>query len=427
MVQNEAIIRPDVPLIDQAAHFKEIINEEQEALAADYQALDEQLLARTRARFGIDRVRTAYDRDLVDVNVDKERLLRPDVVSAILPASEASLDTTRQGRRDAAAILLGKDDRISAVIRACSIYIAEEPLEFARQYLVPWRKRFAADLNIEGGWYDEKPRTPPKKGKEEEWKGLAFDPRRDRSDDMNLGVILSRIGMLEMTKMGIPLSKERLSALTTQFQNGLTVREVSGARSTPAPWSREYGAGASAIMAFKNLLNGDISVAAGAAAGSMRRHTFAGIDMNGSAAKISAEGNALGYVLLRGHDQGPNCGPEGIAEAKAQNAEWGIFDAVGVDLSHGNSGKKASRQIDAAAITLDQVANGEETIREIWVESNLVEGRQDYVPGKEMVFGKSTTDECVGPDETLEILEMAASAVRQRRKVGHKLQPKVTA
>ena len=49
------------------------------------------------------------------------------------------------------------------------------------------------------------------------------------------------------------------------------------------------------------------------------------------------------------------------------------------------------------------------------VESNLVEGRQDLVPGKPLVFGQSITDGCLGWDASVALLEMLAQAVRDRR------------
>ena len=49
------------------------------------------------------------------------------------------------------------------------------------------------------------------------------------------------------------------------------------------------------------------------------------------------------------------------------------------------------------------------------VESNLVAGRQDLVPGKELVYGQSVTDGCIDWESSLEVLDGLAAAVRQRR------------
>ena len=42
------------------------------------------------------------------------------------------------------------------------------------------------------------------------------------------------------------------------------------------------------------------------------------------------------------------------------------------------------------------------------IESNLVAGRQDLVPGKPLTYGQSITDGCIGWDTTVEVLERLA-------------------
>jgi 3-deoxy-7-phosphoheptulonate synthase len=49
------------------------------------------------------------------------------------------------------------------------------------------------------------------------------------------------------------------------------------------------------------------------------------------------------------------------------------------------------------------------------VESHLVAGRQDLVPGKELTYGQSVTDGCIDWDSSVQVLQGLAAAVRQRR------------
>jgi len=51
----------------------------------------------------------------------------------------------------------------------------------------------------------------------------------------------------------------------------------------------------------------------------------------------------------------------------------------------------------------------------VMIESHLKAGRQDLLPGKELVYGQSITDACIGWEETVPLLETLAEAVRQRR------------
>jgi 3-deoxy-7-phosphoheptulonate synthase len=49
------------------------------------------------------------------------------------------------------------------------------------------------------------------------------------------------------------------------------------------------------------------------------------------------------------------------------------------------------------------------------IESHVKAGCQDLMPGKELVYGLSITDACVGWEDTRKLVEDLADAVRQRR------------
>ena len=65
----------------------------------------------------------------------------------------------------------------------------------------------------------------------------------------------------------------------------------------------------------------------------------------------------------------------------------------------------------------DRVAGGDTRIVGVMVESHLVGGRQDLIPGKELVYGQSVTDGCINWEDSLGVLEGLAEAVKQRRHV----------
>ena len=50
------------------------------------------------------------------------------------------------------------------------------------------------------------------------------------------------------------------------------------------------------------------------------------------------------------------------------------------------------------------------------VESHLKGGRQDLETGKDLVYGQSITDACIGWEDTVPVLDELAGAVRVRRK-----------
>ena len=51
----------------------------------------------------------------------------------------------------------------------------------------------------------------------------------------------------------------------------------------------------------------------------------------------------------------------------------------------------------------------------VMLESHLVEGRQDYVPGS-ATYGQSITDACISLDQTEPILDQLAAAQVKRGK-----------
>jgi 3-deoxy-7-phosphoheptulonate synthase len=86
-----------------------------------------------------------------------------------------------------------------------------------------------------------------------------------------------------------------------------------------------------------------------------------------------------------------------------------------IDFSHGNSAKEPEKQIDVGREVAAQMAGGDGRIFGVMVESHLKAGRQDLIPGKELVYGQSITDACIGWEDSRALLDMLADAVRQRR------------
>jgi 3-deoxy-7-phosphoheptulonate synthase len=50
------------------------------------------------------------------------------------------------------------------------------------------------------------------------------------------------------------------------------------------------------------------------------------------------------------------------------------------------------------------------------IESHLVAGRQDLVPGQPLTWGQSITDGCIDWDQSIGVLACLADSVRERRR-----------
>jgi len=88
---------------------------------------------------------------------------------------------------------------------------------------------------------------------------------------------------------------------------------------------------------------------------------------------------------------------------------------VMVDASHGNSSKQPENQPRVIEDIAAQVAGGSTQVAGVMVESHLVAGRQDIVPGQLLTYGQSVTDACIDWPTSVTVLETLARAVAERR------------
>jgi 3-deoxy-7-phosphoheptulonate synthase len=129
---------------------------------------------------------------------------------------------------------------------------------------------------------------------------------------------------------------------------------------------------------------------------------------------VSTVGNEDCHVILRGGKE-PNYDKVTVNVAAKSLAEAGIPARIMIDFSHGNSGKAPEKQLEVGDNVATQIGNGDERIFGVMAESHLKAGRQDLVPGRELVYGMSITDACIGWQDSRALLDMLAEAVRRRR------------
>ena len=136
----------------------------------------------------------------------------------------------------------------------------------------------------------------------------------------------------------------------------------------------------------------------------------------GRSAIFSTKGNHDCHIILRGGKK-PNYDAGSIQHAAEQLEKYGLKPLVMVDCSHANSMKDYHRQVDVCKSVASQVADGENRIMGVMLESHLVEGRQDVIDGKALTYGQSVTDACISWETTEQCLRNLADAVRKRREI----------
>ena len=332
----------------------------------------------------------------------------PAVICEEIPITEAAAKTTFETRQAIHNLLQEKDDRLMVLTGPCSIHDVKSAKEYAGR-LKPLIEELKEDLLIVMRVYFEKPRTTVG------WKGLINDPDLDGSFHINKGLRMARQLLLDLNNDGVPAGTEFLDLITPQYVTDLVSWGAIGARTTESQVHRELASGLSCPVGFKNATDGTTKVAVDAIGAAIRPHHFLSLRKEGISAIFSTRGNTDVHIILRGGTAMPNYDAESIDKVASELKSANLPARIMVDFSHANSRKQYHAQIDVCRNICEQLAGGENRIFGVMIESNLVEGRQDVKPGKDLVYGQSITDACLGWEDSATIIYELANAVRQRR------------
>jgi 3-deoxy-7-phosphoheptulonate synthase len=322
------------------------------------------------------------------------------------PVEKLISDTRRRLRE----IVHGKSDRLLVIIGPCSIHDPAAAVAYAEK-LLPERKKHEAELEVVMRVYFEKPRTTVG------WKGLINDPYLNGSFRINEGLRIARDLLVRINKAGMPAGCEFLDVISPQYIGDLVSWGAIGARTTESQVHRELSSGLSAPVGFKNGTDGNVRIAVDAILAARQKHHFLSVHKSGQVAIVETRGNEDCHIILRG-GKTPNYDAASVAAACEELAKAKLDCRLMIDFSHANAAKQYKRQMDVAREVGGQIAGGSRCIVGAMVESHLVEGKQDLVAGKPLTFGQSITDPCIGWDDSVELLDILAAAVKARRKKG---------
>jgi 3-deoxy-7-phosphoheptulonate synthase len=322
--------------------------------------------------------------------------------------SESLIASTRRAIH---RILHGLDDRLLTIIGPCSIHDPQAALEYA-QRLRDVRHRLSSTLAIVMRVYCEKPRTTVG------WKGLINDPHLNGSFRIDDGLRIARRLLMDINELGVPVATEFLDVISPRYLGDLISWGAIGARTTESQVHRELASSLPVPIGFKNGTDGDVHIAADAVQAAARGHHFLSISASGRAAVVKSGGNKTCHVVLRG-GRSPNYDAESVAQAVRTLKGAGVPARVMIDCSHGNSRRQHGNQLSVAADVACQIASGSPHILGIMAESHLTAGAQRFAVGiddpRNLEYGKSITDACLGWDDSLDLLDRLSSAVAERR------------
>ncbi len=337
-------------------------------------------------------------------------LLPPVALIEKYPCSEKATETVLNSRSAIHNIMRDADDRLVVITGPCSIHDPKSALEYADKLCV-LREKYKDTLEVVMRVYFEKPRTTVG------WKGLINDPYMNDTFDINSGLKIGRKLLLDINEKGMPCATEYLDVLTPQYLDELISWVAIGARTTESQVHRELASGVSSPVGFKNGTDGTVKVAIDALKSAASQHTFLSVTKFGHSAIVKTLGNEDCHIILRGGSRGPNYSAEHVQTAVESLAKAGLPAKVMIDFSHANSSKEFKRQMIVGHDVATQIAQGQNGIFGVMIESHLVEGRQDLKNGNvsALKYGQSITDACIGWDDTEALLAELSEAVVSRR------------
>ena len=335
-------------------------------------------------------------------------LIPPAILIEELPVTEPVSALVTSTRASIAAVVEQRDPRLVVVVGPCSIHDPDAAADYAARLKV-LADRYARELLVVMRCYFEKPRTTVG------WKGLINDPDLNGSFHVNRGLRLARKLLLDINSLGLPTASEFLDTQIPHYIDDLTSWAAIGARTTESQVHRELASGLSMPVGFKNSTDGNVQPAIDAVVVAASEHWFPGVTKQGVAAIFHTAGNRTCHVILRGGSKtGPNYDTNHVEDVCGRLSERGRRPTLMIDCSHGNSLKDPRRQCEVAASIAGQVAAGSHRIFGAMIESHLVGGRQDLVPGEPRRYGQSITDGCLSLAETELLLEQLARAQQTR-------------
>lgn len=334
-------------------------------------------------------------------------LITPAALKKAVPASEAALSTVSHGRDTIRAILDRKDPRLFVVIGPCSIHDTAAAIDYAKRL-----KTLATELDdtlfIVMRAYFEKPRTTVG------WKGLINDPYLNDSFKIEDGLQIARKLLIDLSEIGLPLATEALDPISPQYLQDLISWSAIGARTTESQTHREMSSGLSGPVGFKNGTDGGLEVAINALGSVAHPHRFLGINSDGAVSVVETKGNAYAHVVLRGGSKGPNFDSVHVALAEQELEAAGLAKNIMIDTSHANSNKDHKQQPLVLDNIAHQIADGNQSIVGVMIESNIGAGNQK-VPAdlSELQYGVSITDKCIDWETTEHSLRKMRDTIKQ--------------
>ena len=337
--------------------------------------------------------------------IDRRRVPAPYELVNKYPINDQISKLVYGTRNEISQILHNKDDRIFVVVGPCSIHDPISAIEYAKK-LSDETKNFSENLLIIMRVYFEKPRTTVG------WKGLINDPDINETFNIAKGVEIARKLLIDIAELGLPAGTEFLDPISPQYVTDIISWGAIGARTAESQIHRELASGLSCPIGIKNGTNGGLKAAIDGIQAANHSHVFLGATKEADIAMLKTAGNNDAHIILRG-GKVPNYDQESVENTLTALKEAEVNESIMIDASHGNSQKKFKQQIPVIESICSQIAEGNNNVKGVMIESHLNEGNQKI--SENLKYGQSITDACMGWEDTISCLQKLNDAISVKR------------
>ena len=254
--------------------------------------------------------------------------------------------------------------------------------------------------------YFEKPRTTVG------WKGLINDPDINETFNIAKGVEIARKLLIDIAELGLPAGTEFLDPISPQYVTDIISWGAIGARTAESQIHRELASGLSCPIGIKNGTDGSLKAAIDGIQAANHSHVFLGATKEADIAMLKTAGNNDAHIILRG-GKVPNYDQESVENTLTALKEAEVNESIMIDASHGNSQKKFKQQIPVIESICSQIAEGNNNVKGVMIESHLNEGNQKI--SENLKYGQSITDACMGWEDTISCLQKLNDAISVKR------------
>ena len=343
-----------------------------------------------------------YNENIHNVNLEYIKpLYTPQKFMDMVPVKPEQIHTVFKSRNEIQNIINESSEKIIILVGPCSIHDVQACLEYANK-LKKLSQKVDDKIMIVMRTYFEKPRTTTG------WKGFINDPNLNDSFDVHEGLRKARGFLNQVLHIGLPTATEFLDPFMPQYYADLISWGAIGARTVESQTHRQLSSGLSMPVGFKNGTGGSIQIAIDAIIAAKNQHVFLGIDEKGQASVVKTSGNPYGHLILRGGKIGPNYDEKSVTSAAESLINNELTPKLIIDCSHGNSSKDYRNQSKVFKSVIKQKLNGQNAIFGLMLESHLNPGNQKISSNpNDLKYGVSVTDECVGWEETEDLINWA--------------------